>query len=61
MNFQKAFAKIKIGQSFVVPWFEIDKVGLGLPPKGKNAIVMVGGKTFSLEQTQNGMKVSRLE
>lgn len=59
MNFQKAFKKIKVGQSFVVPWFETDKMGLGRPEEG--ATCGFGGKVFKLDKTENGIKVTRLQ
>lgn len=59
MNFAKAFKKIKVGQSFVVPWFECDKMGLGRPESG--ATCGFGGKVFKLDKVENGIKVTRLE
>ncbi len=59
MNFQKAFKKIKVGQSFVVPWFECDKMGLGRPEQGATA--GFGGKVFKLDKVENGIKVTRLQ
>lgn len=59
MTFQKLFRKIKVGQSFVVPWYECDKMGMGRPEMG--ATVGFGGKVFKLDKTENGIKVTRLE
>lgn len=59
MSFQNAFRKVKVGQSFVVPWFECDKMGIGRPDAG--ATIGVGGKVFKLDKTENGIKVTRLQ
>ena len=58
-NFSRAFQKVKVGQSFVVPWFETDKMGLGRPESG--ATVGFGAKVFKLDKTENGIKVTRLK
>lgn len=58
-NFPQLFAKIKVGQSFVVPWFECDRMGLGRPDTG--ATCAMGGKVFKLDKVENGIKVTRLE
>ena len=58
-SFSKLFTKLKVGQSFVVPWFETDKMGMGRPDTG--ATVGLGGKIFKLDKVQNGIKVTRLD
>lgn len=58
MSFQNLFRKIKVGQCFVVPWFECDKMGIGRPESG--ATIGAGGKVFKLDNVENGIKVTRL-
>lgn len=59
VNFQKAFRKIKVGQCFVVPWFETDKMGIGRPKDG--ATCGFGAKVFKMDKVENGIKVTRLK
>ena len=57
--FPKLFKKVKVGGSFVVPWEECDKMGLGRPEGG--ATVGMGPKVFKLDPVENGIKVTRLQ
>ena len=59
MSFQKLFRKIQVVQSFVVPWFECDKMGMGRPEAG--ATCGFGDKIFKLDKVENGIRVTRLQ
>lgn len=58
-EYRALFQKIKVGQSFVVPWFECDRMAMGRPESG--ATVGLGDKIFKLDKVENGIKVTRLE
>jgi len=53
------FKECKVGGSFIVPWLDCARMGLKRPEGG--ATLGLGRRTYKMEPTHLGIKVTRLE